>query len=51
MWSEGGTVIYRDSNGKIIYGVIESGNEKTVMVNIGNGNFIPFATKSLEVIL
>jgi len=51
MRTEGGTVIYRDSNGKTVYGVIESGNDKTVMVNIGNGNIVPFATKSLEVIL
>jgi hypothetical protein len=51
MFTVGGTVIYRDHNGKTVYGVIESGNNKTVMVNIGNGNVMPFSTKSLEVIL
>jgi hypothetical protein len=51
MFTVGGTVIYRDSNGKSVYGVIESGNDKAVMVNLGNGNLVPFSTKSLEVIL
>jgi len=51
MLTQGGTVIYRDSKGNIVYGVIESGNDKTSMVNIGNDNVLPFANKSLEVIL
>lgn len=51
MFTKGGTVIYRGANGNVIYGVIESGTNKTSMVNIGNGEVMPFANKSLEVIL
>lgn len=48
MFPVGATVVYCYRNGEPLYGVIESGNSRRVMVNIGNGNVLPFSTYSLE---